>query len=288
MPSSFSNSEKFKRSCTKNKCRTRTRRTQTLMSAEEITPRMQPVEIYLNSKNGTRLGTYHDKVFFNLPRPVISPEGYQMYLSVQSFTCPVSWYIVHSNNCTLFVNDVPYVLPWGNYKIVDLVNALKLSLPLNVFYNSINNKVTLSSGAYFNVYGGLCRLLGIAEGSGGMTVTSLHTIDLTGVNSIYVVSNFTGNNIDSAGPGQTVICRVPVTEPPLGVVQYSDQACYAGIIMSDDVLSSIELTLEDEDRLPLQATIFWEMTLQVSFIKTGIKRMVVDRPAGLQAPPTII
>eukprot|EP00611_Tribonema_gayanum_P029767 TRINITY_DN805_c0_g2_i1.p1 TRINITY_DN805_c0_g2~~TRINITY_DN805_c0_g2_i1.p1 ORF type:complete len:262 (-),score=36.23 TRINITY_DN805_c0_g2_i1:29-814(-) len=255
-------------------------------STEAVAPHLQPVEVYLNSKNGTRLSMYHDRVFFTLPRPIIAPEGYQMYLSVQSFTCPVSWYVVNSNNDTLVINNVPYVIPWGNYKIADLVNTLKLLLPLAVTYNSINHKITLSSPTYFNVYGGLCRLLGIPEASGGTTISSLHTIDLTGVNSIYVISNYTGNNIDSAGPGQTVICRVPVTEPPLGVVQYSDQACYAGIMMSDDVLSSIEITLEDEDRLQLQATIFWEMTLQVSFIKTGVKRMLVERPAGLSVPPT--
>lgn len=247
--------------------------------------KIQPVEVYLNSKNGVRLGEYHDKVFFTLPRPIFAPEGYQLTMSVMSFTIPVSWYILNSTNDTININGVAYTLPWGNYRVTDLVAAMNRLLPLSTMYNSLNHKITLTSAFYVVVYGSLCSLLGIDEYSGGTSVVTRHTIDLTGVNSIFVSSNFTGSNIDSAGPGQSVICRVPQTEPPLGVVQYTDFQSAAGIIMSDDVLSSIEITLEDENREPLQATLFWEMTLQVMFIQTGYTHMHVDRPIGFQAPP---
>lgn len=247
--------------------------------------RHQPIEVYLNSNNGIRLGEYHNRVFFTLPRPIIAPEGCQIYMSCISFTCPVSWYILNSTCDTLYINSVPYVLPWGNYSIVDLVNALRGFLPFVVSYNSINHKITISSSFNIVVSGNMCKLLGIIEGSSGLSVTTAYTVDLSGVNSVFVLSNYTGNNIDSAGPGQCVMCRVPVAVPPLGVIQYEDFAAYAGVMIGDDAISSIEISLEDETRLPLQASIFWEATLQIQFINTGVQRLIVERPIGFQAPP---
>jgi hypothetical protein len=249
-----------------------------------------PVEVFLNSTYGVHQGdSYFNDVSFQLQRPIIAPPGYSLYLTCLSATIPVSWTVLNQSNNSLLIDDTLFVLESGNYSAAFLNSELKRLLNgyLTVEYNFATLKFTLTSPQPVTISGGLCAILGITENEVGSVFHTKNTIDLSGVNSIYVLTDFVGNNVDTR-PGQcaSVLCRIPVTAPPLGCVQYFDNngVGSAGLLIQDSSLSSIRIRLEDEYRLPLNASIFWELTLQIQFVFTNRQTMQVERPLGLNAP----
>ncbi len=246
-----------------------------------------PVEIYLNSDNSIQVGDgYHNDCNYVFSRTISAPEGQALYLSVLSFTIPVSWYVVNSYNNVLVLNDLRYEVRPGNYSAQQLAAAVRALIPAAVgcAFDSITLKMSFTSANPFTLDGSLCGPLGIVPGA-GTSLESLHSVDLSGVNSIYVLTEYVSHNIDTRpGDAGTVMARIPVDAPPLGVVTYLDQngsIGRPGVLLQDGVLASIRVRLEDEYRRPLQASIFWEATLQCSFVPSGRAALHVERPVSL-------
>jgi hypothetical protein len=249
-----------------------------------------PVEIYLSASDAV---TRHNTDFFNdcefsLSRPIIAPQNHNLYLSVQSFTMPNCLHVVSLYNNHIVINGYDYTLEPGNYSIFQLIAVLtKLDPTVSCRFDNITLKCIFESDTPLTLSGPLLTVLGIADGSSGVQVKSKHTIDMSGVNSIYVLAGdlqCNNGNIDSQPSRDNVLCRIPVSVPAGSVVQYLDQNGRSGLLLDDTVLTSIHLKLEDEDRRPLLATLDWEMCLQCRFIYTGRQQLSIERPMGLILP----
>lgn len=258
------------------------------MSSEVVYP---PVEIYLNSLNATHGNDYFNDCTFQFNRPVIAPPGYSIYLQVLSFVMPHCFHVVSDYNRYITINGYSYTLAAGNYSIFQLVNVLKQLDPnVDCKFDSITLKCTFTSKTTdpVTIDGLLCPLLGITPGSSGASVSSMHTIDMSGTNSIYVLTDLSSSNtnIDSRVGSDHVLCRVPVSVPAAGIIEYSDFSGRSGLLLDDPVMTGLHIKLEDEDRRPLLATLHWQMVLQCRFIYTARQTMEAVRPFSLVAPPT--
>jgi hypothetical protein len=248
-----------------------------------------PIEIFI----GSRYAYNADSVYYNdctwqLPRQVLAPEGYSLYVQLIDLTIPVSWHVINEYCCDIYVNDQLYTLTPGNYSIKTLVAALNTLLPnCSVAFNETTLKINLTSAVPVTIAGSLCPVLGIVEGSTGNTLSSLHTVDLTGTNSIFVLSDFNSSNanIDTRGgsSSSSVFCRIPVNVAPMQVLQHEDYNGKSGLLLDTDNIASVHLQLQDENFNNLLATLHWEATLQITFVYTGRYHMQVERPLGLRA-----
>jgi hypothetical protein len=246
-----------------------------------------PLEIFLNSRYAFNADdTYYNDCVWQLPRAVIAPEGYSLYIQLIDFTIPVSWHVISQYCNELLLNDVSYTLVPGNYSVRTLVQALSklLSPDITVAFDNITLKMTLTAQTPISVSGNMCSILGIVAGSTGTTLSSVHTVDLTGQNSIYILSDFStsNNNIDTRAGSSSVFCRIPVTAAPMGVLNHEDYNGKSGLLLDTETLASVHLQLQDEEFRNLLCTIHWEATLQVQFVYTGRMHLYVERPLGLR------
>jgi hypothetical protein len=248
-----------------------------------------PVEVFLGSSYASQGDArYYNDCRWQLPRPLQAPDGYSMYVQLIDFTIPVSWHVINEYCNELFVNDVLYTLTPGNYSIKTLVASLNALLTgITVTFNDVTLKLTLTTAAPITVYGSMCSVLGIVPGSTGTSLASLNTCDLTGSNSIFILSDFSSSNpnIDARGASSSVFCRIPVTAAPMQVLQHEDYNGKSGLLIDTDTIASVHLQLQDENYNPLLCTIHWEATLQIRFMYTGRMHMVVERPLGLRIAP---
>jgi hypothetical protein len=247
-----------------------------------------PVEVYLNSLNAVHGSDYFNDCSFQFSRPIIALPGYSIYLQVLSFTMPHCFHVVSDYNRYITINGYSYTLDAGNYSIFQLVNVLKQLDPnVTCVFDSITLKCTFTSKTGgVTISGPLCSLLGITP-STGPSVSSTHTVDMSGVNSIYVLTDLSSSNtnIDTRVGSDNVLCRIPVSVPAASIILFEDYAGRSGLLLDDSVLSGIHLKLEDEDRRPLLATLHWQMVQECRFIYTGWQTLEVVRPYGLIAPP---
>ena len=245
-------------------------------------PTPTPIEIHLNSSYGTASGDqYHNNMYWQLPRSLYAPEGFSFYITLLSFSLPISWYIVTTNNQTLVIDGTSFSIPIGNYTVYTLLTALNALVPQTVTYDKSTNRYTFSSDDSFSLDNdSTCLgLIGFSTGASGTSVTSDLCADLTGENSIYVLTQFNESNVDCrTGNIGSVLARVPILEPHGSVAQYLDFSGRAGIRVEDDTISYIQILLEDESRQPLQAQIPWEATLQLQFVPSDKRYMTLEDP----------
>jgi hypothetical protein len=258
-----------------------------------------PVEVFLCSRSAINTNNeYYNDCTWQLPRSIIAPNGYALYVQLIDMTIPVSWHVVNFYNNQLLINGVEYILTQGNYSVRTLVTALNTLIPdVTTTFNDITLKVTLSSTEPFTVSGTLCNVLGIVStdtagtdsANASTSISSRHTVDMTSQNSIYILSDFTSSNsnIDTNQSGSSVFCRIPVDCAPMQVLQHEDYNGKSGLLCDGDI-SSVHLKLLDEDFNPLLNTLHWQATLQVSFLYTGRLQLVVDKPLGLRAADAIL
>jgi hypothetical protein len=247
-----------------------------------------PQEIFLRSQDAVSLSDdYYNDCNWQLPFPVIAPEGYSLYCQLIDMTIPVSWHVISMYCNQVIINDQEYLLTPGNYSVRTLTSALNTLLPgITSTFNDITLKMTLTSVVPFSMSGTLCSILGIPENSTGASISSKHTVDLTSQNSIYILSDFSSSNanIDASGLS-SVFCRIPVNVAPMQVLQHEDYNGKSGLLVDSDLIGSVHLQLLDEDYRPLLNTLHWQATLQVSFVYTGRMHLVIDRPFGLRISP---
>ena len=253
-----------------------------------------PVEIHLNAQSGVQnnnSGYYNDTTYY-LPTPLQPPEHYGLYVSLLSMTCPHTFHVVNEYNNMLTVNSSSLKLTPGNYSIAQLLSAISSTLStfsISCVYSSISQKVTLSSATVFTVSGSLCSLLGITQGSSGNTVASTFTVDMTGQNTLFVLTNISGTNIDTrttAGTSQ-ILASVPVDCPPGGIIHYSDNTQGRIGVELDGTLATIRVILQDEQRRPATVSIPYDMTVGIAYMATGRSWLQIERPTQLKYEPIL-
>ena len=241
-----------------------------------------PVQVHLNSEHAFQQGdAYHNDCTFN-SMGITAPMDHGIYVSLQSLTLPHTMLVVNSYCNTLTVNSAEYTLTPGNYDCDTLAAALAALLPCTVAYDSITLKLTLSSSTSMTVSGTLCSVLGLDSPSTGTSLSSKYTLDLTGLQSIYLLTDSynTGNVDTRPAANLNVIARIPVSVAPGSIIDYQPNNAPGFWIQNGD-LQLLRILLEDDKRRPLQASLYWEATLRIDFVPTGVQRMQRQQPTDI-------
>ena len=242
---------------------------------------MESIQIYLNSINADKYnnGLTSDCSFI-LPQMEI-PDGYNIYISVNNASIPYSFYnINNSNNKIILFNLVSlvssnYTIPNGNYNINQLIVYLNQNLIGYSFnYNSINNKITITSNNDFQLLSSsTCLSLfgfnnNITYNSSSFSLTSLNCVDLYPISVIYIDSNLLTYNLNKNNVNnQSILCCVPVYNQPYSIIQYHNYNNFRSNLFINSI-SHIDIKLIDEygESIDLNGLHF-NLTIQLDIVQ---------------------
>lgn len=115
---------------------------------------LNPIKVFLRSSAYTSCLHSSNKcqLMFELNEPIVCNPNVDIYCSLSSFSFTNSFYTVNENNYKftyLYSGNATFKnLTFGNYDIDSLIihiNSLIISDSITLSYNSVNNKVTISS-----------------------------------------------------------------------------------------------------------------------------------------------
>jgi hypothetical protein len=237
-------------------------------------------EIYLRSSDATQVfnGNKKSDVIFILKNSIIPPQGYYMLLKLKKMYFPVSFYIIDSTNNSLYISNILYTIPIGNYTSSTLVSTLTDILPstFSITFSSITNKLTIINSSDFTINSNSTCLTVLGFDSNTSytstlnTLTSEYPVDLSGNNIVYVsISNLRTNNTD-AGTSNSVssIISSILINVPYGYLQYYDSSDNTGLILLEDHISFLHVSILGEDAMTLLDfhNQNWAMTLIIQFV----------------------
>jgi hypothetical protein len=244
------------------------------------------VEIYLSSEHATKKTEFVDHCTWELERSIEVPDSTAMYVRVISFICPISWFVVSVHYNTILINGSTFILEEGDYSVKQLCTTLSALVPgIRFDFSTTSKKVRMTSATPTSLDGTLLTLLGIAPGT-GLTLQTKHCCDLTGNNAVTIDSSFSSAfpNIDARPFGSSgLLTRIASGQSTGGVIRFENFSGRDGLLITDPCLSSITLMLTDEDARPLRATLDYDITLQVQFVRSYDTRMRELLPTTLQA-----
>jgi hypothetical protein len=199
----------------------------------DYTPR-QPIEIILNSKRGTNIGSLDGHKFFELEKEVVARKGEKILLYLKKSFIPFSFYCLSTTqkNNKLDVketqtdgtnNSYTITIPDGNYNIDELISVIKSAMETastfgfiyNFTYDDATNKITMRISSGTDVLNttllfgtgnftnnSVRRILGFSNQDHTFTTTtggiSDNVCDLAdGLDSLHLKSNLCGDNIQS-------------------------------------------------------------------------------------------
>ena len=251
-------------------------------------------EIYLRSTDASQTfnGTKNSDMIFILKSAIVPPNGYYMLLKLKKMYFPVSFYIIDSTNNELYINNTLYTIPVGNYTSTTLTTALTGILPstYSITFSSTTNKLTFTnSSANFTINStSTClTVLGFVSGveytSSAQTLTSVYPVDLSGNNIIYVsISNLRTNNTDAgtSDSASSIISSVLVNVP-YGYLQYYDSSDTTGLVLLEDHISFLHISVYGEDAQTLLdfQNQNWAMTLLIQFIPKSEYNSAPNNPS---------
>tara|TARA_Y100001937_G_scaffold21608_1_gene30483 strand:- start:612 stop:1607 length:996 start_codon:yes stop_codon:yes gene_type:complete len=194
----------------------------------------QPIEIVLNSKRGTNIGSLDGFKFFELDKEIVARKDEKILLHLKKAFIPFSFYCISSSQKNIMIdvketqsdgtnNTYAITIPDGNYAIQGLIDTIKdlmesattFNYKYTITYNDNTSKVKflISSGTSVGktelLFGSgtnkdisLVRVLGFnatdVEFTNSTSVESNNVCDVCdGLDSLHCKSNLTGDNIQS-------------------------------------------------------------------------------------------
>jgi len=236
--------------------------------------------INLNSRDAIRNnGINLSNVSFAISN-LIKDDKDMLYSTIGIINCqiPVSWYLINSTNCNLYVSvgGVPYtiVLTKGNYNSNTLFTELKteflsIGIILTISINKINGVLTFNfNGVVVSllVSVGIFRILGFDDITyTGSIITPPFPLNLLGVKKLKINSAYLAtNSYDSANSysGDT-IHTIPVDVPAFGLITFLNQSSTYGKMRLRRI-DTIDIQILDEYNQFIEFNnIDWSMTLQL-------------------------
>jgi len=233
-----------------------------------------------------------------LNNPLTLNDDEYFVISVTSFTCPMSFYSLDSNNNVVYVTESDedggnpqtkhsFTIGTGNYNIRDLSTLLQTALNTNtnysivytVSYNKNTNKITISTTTEnkkavfdFTQNYTVRAIFGLTNNTHTMTTTTALTSDsVCNINNhdvIYIRSNLvSGFSIDSSNN----MCNTDIlqkVELRSGMNEYIFLYNSSTSIIYQSAISNIELKLTDEDGNLINLNgCHWTISLLVNYIK---------------------
>lgn len=177
--------------------------------------RIESFLVNLDSRNATtyKNSSYLSDVIFDLKYPIRKPKDC-LYITccLQSFTCPISWYLINETNNLLVIYltaiSVYYInVPYGNYNTIKFQITLLNLLPsgFSMSLNSINNKYTLTNYSTddFQIYTNstIYQIMGFSKNTLYNSYSKImqmpFTCNFSGLNSFNIlVDNIKTSNLD--------------------------------------------------------------------------------------------
>jgi hypothetical protein len=220
---------------------------------------MESIQIYLHSANADKF--FNNSISdceFLLP-PIEIPDGFHIYLSVQSVSIPYSFYNVNSNTNLLSytVNGATsnLTITNGNYNITQLISFLTANMTgFTITYNSITNKLIFTHSTYNFTINSTSTCLSIigfnalsTYASTSLTLTSSNCINIQTVKRINIASNLITYNINKANINNySILCSIPINKPPFSVIEYSNVNHFRTNLFINNI-SNVKLRLLDEN-----------------------------------------
>lgn len=245
---------------------------ETPFSSQQIYLDSDDADIYINGKTSDCIWAFRDII--------IAPPSIELLLSVVNITIPISWYVIDSNRNTIKwslngVDQSDITIPQGNYSATEFEDELNtLFGSITVIYSTTQNKYTFSHASQdfvIKITTTCLSQLGFSSGnhsSSGYTLTSDQIIDLSGVKSIQLRSNFTTNSLETKTKGfSSILAKIPVPLAQGSILVYTNKTGFKSKLTNSHI-NYIRLTLEDHDNKPLELNnIEWSCTLQIDYQK---------------------
>ena len=221
----------------------------------------------ISSKNAEN-GSYKSLVKVNLPDLAYHNEYIQsVNFSVEHCEVPNSFYIVNYSNNQIVINSFSYYIPVGNYNVRTFIAYMLTILPsITITYNSINNKVTFTSGSSITINGSLSTI---------NKIIGLDYVDITDtiIEMPYVVNflpipriNFKCstlhlNNFNLSDGTSDLFLSLQNYTGQLQTIHYNNQTSLEFLI-EDKTLSELTIfVMDDQQNFINFNNIDWTMTL---------------------------
>ena len=236
-------------------------------------------KLYLRSNAGTVNGGVDTDITFAISPPLTTTDFFNFTVTLESAEIPVSFYNVNSSNNTFIYHlissgvETTISIPVKNYnatQLLTVLNTLLSSLSVVVTYDEQTNRYTFTGSADFKIKGNAFRLLGLVPDATTYNLSSSNIlVSPSMINLLFPRNCFLQLISTQATTYNSTIAKVQLSAQDLQVVYFNGTiASEFSVLLSDRTLSSIRVSLVDDDNLPLGAAtglngIYWSLGINV-------------------------
>ena len=222
--------------------------------------------IVLNSSDAIKLnGTYNSSIIFPMNGLLRDdPHIIQSHIQLIASQIPHSFYIINSNNNTLYYTVTKVfniIIPEGNYNAFNLISTMTSLFLANGHsiipsISRINGKITYTSTSNFtfNSNSSILKILGFLTGSNTSSINNVlvspFPLNLLGTKRITISSQNLAtvalNTLNSKTQTQSILATVYINEPVFGLVTHSNTTNVNHLLKVKNI-DSIDLQMTDED-----------------------------------------
>jgi hypothetical protein len=235
----------------------------------------ESLQFMLTSENASEYvnGTKHTSIKFYLNDPIKLKRGVtQITMSVISFQCPISYYLINETNQHLVIDDVSYTLLQGNYNANTFINAMLQLLPVGfgISLNNVTNQFTFTYTSEFTINASttMYQVLGLVKNteytSSGNLLTLPYTCNFSGLNRFNILaSNLSTRNIDSRTKSpSSIIATIPVNNAQNSVILYELKQSFE-MMIKQAIIDHLVIEIKDDANNYLDLNNqHWQMCIQ--------------------------
>ena len=222
--------------------------------------------IVLNSSDAIKLnGAYNSSIMFPMNGLLRDdPHIIQSHIQLIASQIPHSFYIINSNNNTLYYTVTKVfniIIPEGNYNAFNLISTMTSLFLANGHsiipsISRITGKITYTSTSNFtfNSNSSILRILGFLSSSNTSSINNVlvspFPLNLLGTKRITISSQSLAtvalNTINNKTQTQSILATVYINEPVFGLVTHSNTTNVNHLLKVKNI-DSIDLQMTDED-----------------------------------------
>ena len=239
-------------------------------------------KLYLRSNAGTVNGGVDTDITFAISPPLTTTDFFNFTVTLESAEIPVSFYNVNSSNNTFIYHlissgvETTISIPVKNYnatQLLTVLNTLLSSLSVVVTYDEQTNRYTFTGSADFKIKGNAFRLLGLVPDATTYNLSSSNIlVSPSMINLLFPRNCFLQLISTQATTYNSTIAKVQLSAQDLQVVYFAGTvASEFSILLSDRTLSSVRVSLVDDDGLALGAAsglngIYWSLGVNIETV----------------------
>ena len=239
-------------------------------------------KLYLRSNAGTVNGGVDTDITFAITPALTTTDFFNFTLTLESAEIPVSFYNVNSSNNTFIYHlissgaESTITIPIKNYdatQLLTVLNTLLSSLSVSITYDEQTNKYTFTGSADFKIKGNAFRLLGLVPDATTFNNSSSNIlVSPSMINLLFPRNCFLKLISTQATTYNATIAKIQLSAQDLQVVYFNGTiASEFSILLTDRTLSSIRVSLVDDDGLALGASsglngVYWSIGVNVETV----------------------